>query len=187
MMKTHRPNRLFAGILLLAVLCRPVAHAQTGRNDPTVPTAEMTDTLRAQLAEFRAITIHALVVGTDGAGIAILTAFVFALSSVWAPTPSLAMSQDERGGWFAVLGGVGLAAVIVIAIQVWAANKSPGVSVEDMKNQVERDRQNCRKECGRIFQECLNYARTRQDSNTQSTESNRCLSNKMECDYPCNH
>ena len=73
MMKTHRPNRLFAGILLLAVLCRPVAHAQTGRNDPTVPTAEMTDTLRAQLAEFRAITIHALVVGTDGAGIAILT------------------------------------------------------------------------------------------------------------------
>ncbi len=121
------------------------------------------------------------------AGIAILTAFVFALSSVWAPTPSLAMSQDERGGWFAVLGGVGLAAVIVIAIQVWAANKSPGVSVEDMKNQVERDRQNCRKECGRIFQECLNYARTRQDSNTQSTESNRCLSNKMECDYPCNH
>lgn len=33
----------------------------------------MTDTLRAQLAEFRAITIHALVVGTDRAGVAILT------------------------------------------------------------------------------------------------------------------
>jgi len=63
-LKTLLP--LFAAFFALA------AHAQTGRNDPTVPTAEMTDTLRAQLAEFRAITIHALVVGTDGAGVAIL-------------------------------------------------------------------------------------------------------------------
>ena len=72
-MKANRPSSLFAGFLILAVLCHPVAHAQTSRNDPTVPTAEMTDSLRAQLAEFRAITIHALVVGTDGAGIAILS------------------------------------------------------------------------------------------------------------------
>ena len=71
-MKNQQQHGLIAALILSAFLGYPDAQAQAGRGDPTVPTAEMTDTLRVQLADFRAIVIHALVVGTDGAGVAIL-------------------------------------------------------------------------------------------------------------------
>ena len=48
------------------------ASAQSDRTDPTAAPAAMADALRAQLAEFRALSIHALAVGSDDDGVAIL-------------------------------------------------------------------------------------------------------------------
>jgi general secretion pathway protein D len=48
------------------------ASAQSDRTDPTAAPAAMADALRAQLAEFRALSIQALAVGADDEGVAIL-------------------------------------------------------------------------------------------------------------------
>jgi len=48
------------------------ASAQSERTDPTAAPAAMADALRAQLAEFRALSIQALAVGADDEGVAIL-------------------------------------------------------------------------------------------------------------------
>lgn len=65
--------RLAAALLggLLAAAASPLL-AQPERTDPTLTPAAMADALRAQLAEFRALTIHALVVGADDDGVALL-------------------------------------------------------------------------------------------------------------------
>ncbi len=73
----------------LAATLAFAASAQTERTDPTAAPAALADALRAQLAEFRAITIQALAVGADDDGVAILSA-----GSARATLASAARSAD---------------------------------------------------------------------------------------------
>ena len=65
--------RTIRGIVLAVALAGAFsARAQGAAADPTATPEALADALRAQLAELRAINIRALVVGTDGDGVAVL-------------------------------------------------------------------------------------------------------------------
>jgi len=67
------PVRTIRGIVLAVALAGAFsARAQGAAADPTATPEALADALRAQLAELRAINIRALVVGTDGDGVAVL-------------------------------------------------------------------------------------------------------------------
>lgn len=74
MMNTPTRRRLAAALLCGGLLAAASLRAQPERTDPTATPAALADALRAQLAEFRALTVQALAVGTDDDGVAILSA-----------------------------------------------------------------------------------------------------------------